>query len=59
MLPYIINIYGDALTLTGFVVLAEGLYMFRQRVVAVGGKGLSSGNLPLAKRTSVEQMSGG
>jgi hypothetical protein len=46
------------LTLTGFVVLAEGLDIFILRAVAAGEMRLPSGNLSIVNRTLVEWISG-
>jgi hypothetical protein len=50
---------GDLLVLSGSVVLAEGLDMFRPRAVATGRRRLPSDTLSFVKRTLVEWMSGG
>jgi hypothetical protein len=47
------------LALTGLVVLAEGLDVFRLVAHAAGGRGLPSSSLYFAKRTLVGWMSGG
>jgi hypothetical protein len=41
----------------GFVVLAEGLDVFKLVAIAAGGRGLLSGDLSIAKRLRVEWMS--
>lgn len=49
----------DDLTLTGFVVLAEGLETFRLRPVAADRKTLPAGNMSFTKTNLVGWMSGG
>jgi hypothetical protein len=44
------TVAGDVLTLTGFVVLAEGLVTFRIMTVAIAGRGLPSVNLSFFKK---------
>jgi hypothetical protein len=44
--------------INGFVVLAEGLDIFRLEAIAAGGKMNSSGNFSYKKQTLVEWKSG-